>query len=140
MPGYLAKPLQSNLHHSCRPAARLNQKVMSRQRDKLSQHYGCVLERDSNIGSIHLMLLKEVHLVLPSTQDIQDWRQSSVPEAPPQTTSLPPDKRERLWPILGCGRSGMEQVSEAGGRGNSSMSEVYVSSTKPPTSICPGDF
>ena len=36
-------------------------------------------------------------------------------DSPPQTTNLPPERRERLWPLLGVGKSGMEQLSEEGG-------------------------
>ena len=61
--------------------------------------------------------------------------QSSPDPPTPQTTSLPPERRERLWPAAGSGRSGMEQASEVG-RGKSSMPESMAVST-PPTITCP---
>ena len=67
------------------------------------------------------MVWKGVHVLLPATQDMHESREVN-PSQPPQTKSLPPDRRERLWPILGLGRSGTEQ-SEEGGRGNNSTEE-----------------
>ena len=66
----------------------------------------------------HLIVEKGVQPVLPATQETQ-VSNVIIPFCPPQTTSLPPDRRERLWLVLVWGRSGMEQVSE-GGRGNNS--------------------
>ena len=81
------------------------------------------------------MVWKGDHVVLPATQDMQESRR--VPAyTPPQTTSLPPDRRERLWPSLGLGRSGTEQAEE-GGRGNNSTEERRLPSV-PPTISCPG--
>ena len=44
---------------------------------------------------------------------MQDF--SSESGYPPHTTSLPPERRERLCLVLGPGKSGMEHVSEEGG-------------------------
>ena len=63
------------------------------------------------------MVWKGDQVVLPATQDMQESREEA--SSPPQTTSLPPDRRERLWLCLGLGRSGTEQAEE-GGRGNNS--------------------
>ena len=67
------------------------------------------------------MVWSGVQLVLPATQEMHEssWE---PPSYPPQATSLPPDRRERLWLDLGWGRSGMKQESERG-RGNSSTLE-----------------
>ena len=51
--------------------------------------------------------------MLPATQDKHESKMLELPE-PPHTTSLPPDRRERLWYNLGSGRSGMEHDSEGG--------------------------
>ena len=53
---------------------------------------------------------------------------------PPQTTSLPPERREMLCFILGSGRSGMEQlkVGKLSGGGNISTALSFMS----PCSIC----
>ena len=56
-------------------------------------------------------------------------------DPPPQTTNLPPDKRERLCFTLPSGKSGMEQVLEGGG-GNISTEERDKSFC-PPTITCP---
>ena len=69
------------------------------------------------------MVWKGDQVVLPATQDMHESREE--PSQPPQTTSLPPDRRERLWPYLGLGMSGTEQVEE-GGRGNNSTEERKV--------------
>ena len=57
------------------------------------------------------MVYRLVQLVLPLVQAMHDF----VVGDPPHTTSLPPDRRERLWPVLGPGKSGMEHVSKEGG-------------------------
>ena len=75
-----------------------------------------------------------VHVVLSTTQDMHELREE--PSEPPHTTSLPPDRRERLWLDLGLGRSGTEQVEE-GGRGNNSTEERRPPGPKPPTMSCP---
>ena len=80
------------------------------------------------------MVWKGDQVVLSATQDMQESREEE-PSEPPQTTSFPPDRRERLWLDLGLGRSGTEQ-SEEGGRGNISIDESKVPS-KPPTMSCP---
>ena len=74
-------------------------------------------------------------MVLPATQEMQESNMALWPEPilPPQTTSLPPDRRERLGPRLGCGRSGMEQ---RGLGGNNSTLEMTLLSS-PPTTTCP---
>ena len=59
-------------------------------------------------------------VMLPLIQTMHD--PSSELGLPPHTTSLSPDRRERLWPSLGPGKSGMEHVSEEGG-GNISTDE-----------------
>ena len=41
--------------------------------------------------SSHLIVPKMVQVVLPATHDMQ------LEVVPPQTTSLPPERRERLW-------------------------------------------
>ena len=66
------------------------------------------------------MVCRWVQLVLPLVQAMQDF--SLEAGLPPHTTSLSPDRRERLWPSLGPGKSGMEHVSEEGG-GNISTDE-----------------
>ena len=58
------------------------------------------------------MVWKVVQLVFPFIQEMQDF--AIERGLPPQTTSLPPDRRERLWYNLGSGRSGMEHDSEGG--------------------------
>ena len=67
------------------------------------------------------MVWKGDQVVLSATQEMHESR-GEVLSKPPQTTSLPPDRRERLWPPLGCGRSGAEQGGERG-RGNNSTEE-----------------
>ena len=59
------------------------------------------------------MVYRGVQLVLPSVQAMQVF--SAGDGSPPHTTSLPPDRRERLWPARGPGKSGMEHVSVEGG-------------------------
>ena len=66
------------------------------------------------------MVCRWVQLVSPLIQEMQDV--SSEIGYPPHTTSLPPERRERLWPVLGPGKSGMEHVSEEG-RGKISTEE-----------------
>ena len=50
-----------------------------------------------------------VQVVLPATHDMQ------LSVVPPQTTSLPPDRRETLCTCRVAGRLGMEQSFELGG-------------------------
>ena len=57
------------------------------------------------------------------------------PVWPPQTIKTP-ERRERLWPSLGWGRSGMVQLLE-GGRGNISTLERTLLPSEPPTRTCP---
>ena len=91
----------------------------------------------SIIGMRHLILWRWVQLLSPATQEMQESTDFTYPYPyPPQTTSLPPDRRERLWWDLGWGRSGMEQVLE-GGRGNSLILESWLSPPSPPTTTCP---
>ena len=78
------------------------------------------------------MLCRWVQLVLPLVQKMQNF---SVVH-PPHTTSLPPDRRERLWLLLGPGKSGMEHVSEEGG-GKISTDERRSLPSYPPTTSCP---
>ena len=59
------------------------------------------------------MVYRWVQLVLPLVQEMQDFSSAGV-GFPPHTTSLPPDRREMLWPTRGLGKSGMEHVSEEG--------------------------
>ena len=68
----------------------------------------------------HLIVWKWVQLVLPATQEMQESKLFTV-FCPPQTTSLPPDRRDMLGINLSSGRSGMEQSSE---EGNSSTLEM----------------
>ena len=75
-----------------------------------------------------------VQLVLPATQEMQESTLFEDSSYPPQTTSLPPDRRERLGPTLGVGKSGMEQASEGG---NNSTLERRLLSAQPPTTTCP---
>ena len=79
---------------------------------------------------------KCVQLVLPLDQVTHDLSLGR----PPQTTSLPPDRRERLCDFRGSGKSGMEHVPE-GGRGKSSTDESSTEPTPdctviPPTITC----
>ena len=67
------------------------------------------------------MVCKCFQLVFPFIQEMQDF--AIEVGLPPQTTSLPPDRRERLWCLLGSGRSGMEHVSEGEGGGKTSTDE-----------------
>ena len=80
-------------------------------------------------------------MVLAPFQAMQDF--SLEASLPPHTTSLPPDRRERLGLRLGPGKSGMEHVSMEG-RGKISTDERRPSSDKrrpllfkPPTTNCP---
>ena len=87
----------------------------------------------------HLIVKRGVQLVLPAAQEMQVLKKLLESSLPPQTTSLPPDSRERLCSLLGWGRSGMKQVSE-GGRGNSSTFERTLLPPLPllpPTTTCP---
>ena len=77
------------------------------------------------------MVKMGVHVVLPATQDMHELLK------PPQTTKLPSDKRERLWPFLDCGRLGMKQASE-GGRGKTSTDSRLPVPSQPPIITCPG--
>ena len=118
----------------CRPAAQSDreERAESTLCDHISPHCYWVLKK-KNFGG-HLMLKSEVQLVLPSTQDMQESKASQEWFFPPQTTSLPPDRSERLWLSLTWGRSGMEQVWE---RGNSSTLVKMYLSFLPPTTTCP---
>ena len=80
------------------------------------------------------MLYRWAQLVLPLVQVMQDF--SFELGLPPHTTSLPPERRERLWPFLGPGKSGMEHVSEEGG-GKISTEESWSLPSYPPTTSCP---
>ena len=73
------------------------------------------------------MVYRSVQLVLPLVQAMHDF----VVGDPPHTTSLPPDRRERLWRSLGPGKSGTEHASEEG-RGNISTEERCLL-IQPPT-------
>ena len=79
------------------------------------------------------MVYRCVQLVLPLVQVMQDF--SSELGLPPHTTSLPPDRRERLWLCLGTGKSGMEHVSLGGGK--ISTEERRPLLFQPPTTSCP---
>ena len=59
------------------------------------------------------MVYRCVQLVLPPLQAMHDF--SIEVGLPPHTTSLPPDRRERLCLYRGPGKSGMEHVSVEGG-------------------------
>ena len=79
--------------------------------------------------------------MLPPLQEMQDFSTEvcHAPRLPPHTTSLPPDRRERLWLVLGPGKSGMEHVSEEGG-GKISTEErrsLLRQLLEPPTTSCP---
>ena len=52
--------------------------------------------------------------MLPPVQAMHDFIVLKS-DSPPHATNLPPDRRERLQPYLGPGKSGMEHVSEEGG-------------------------
>ena len=80
------------------------------------------------------MVYRCVQLVLPLVQVMQDF--SSEVVHPPHTTSLPPDKREMVWPSLGPSKSGMEHMSEEGG-GKISTEEMLPPLLEPPTTSCP---
>jgi len=77
------------------------------------------------------MVWKVVQLVFPFIQEMQDLAIKFG--LPPQTTSLPPDRTERVWYLLGSGRSGMEHVSEGEGGGKTSKSESSLTPSQPPT-------
>ena len=49
----------------------------------------------------HLIVWKGVQLALPADQEMQESKTLEPLSHPPQTTSLPPDRRERVWPALG---------------------------------------
>ena len=59
------------------------------------------------------MVCKCVQLAFLLVHAMQDL--ASELGFPPQTANCPPDRRERLDPALGRGKSGTEHVSEAGG-------------------------
>ena len=90
------------------------------------------------------MVCKCVQLVLLVVQAKQNFATRFGNLFPPQTTSFPPDRKERLWPLcpslpdpcLPRGRSGMEQVL-VGGDGKISTEESLSSSLNPPTTTCP---
>ena len=84
-----------------------------------------------------LKICDTVHVALPATQDKHESKMLPTSSLPPHTTILPPDRRERLWPHLAWGRSGMEQASEEG-RGNNSTEESKPSFPKAPTINCAG--
>ena len=75
------------------------------------------------------MVCRCVQLVFPLVQAMQDF--SSEVGDPPHTTSLPPDRRETVWPDRGPGKSGTEHASEEG-RGNISTEERCLL-IQPPT-------
>ena len=136
---YLAPSLQwAVLHCPSRRAAQWSreEKAASTPCDKLSPHCDCVWWRwlcDVNMIERHLIVWKRVQLALPATQELHESRRPDPP-FPPQTTSLPPHRRERLWPRLGWGKSGMEQASEGG---NNSTLERRGPLSHPPTTTCP---
>ena len=72
----------------------------------------------------HLMVYRGVQLVLPATQERQESRMLSDSSYPPQTTSLSPEMRERVWSLLLSGRSGTEQGWPGKGRGNNSTLDI----------------
>ena len=74
------------------------------------------------------MVYRRVQLVSPADQEMQESKRTP-PADPPQTTRLPPDRRDTVWSLLGSGRSGMEQGKELG-RGNSSTLESETGSPK----------
>ena len=132
MINYLAQPLHWKIHCPRRPAAQRSQEEWagSKPCEIVLPYCGGVLQAVFfltfycikglflRIIGRHLIVEKGVQPVLPATQETQ-VSNVIIPFCPPQTTSLPPDRRERLWLVLVWGRSGMEQVSE-GGRGNNS--------------------
>ena len=76
-----------------------------------------------------------VHVVLPATHDMQ------LLVVPPQTTSLPPERSERLLYPLVAERSGMEQSLELGGGKISTLAillslVVLVLPPMPPINTC----
>ena len=81
------------------------------------------------------MVCRCVQLMLPGVHTMQDLIAVFLIDLPPQTTNLPPDKRERLCFILPSGKSGMEQVLVGGG-GNIST-EGRKKTFCPPTITCP---
>ena len=80
------------------------------------------------------MVYRCFQLVLPLVQAMQLLLKTEG--SPPQTTNLPPDRRERVWPCLGAGKSGMEHVLLAEG-GNTSTDESAWPLLNPPTTNCP---
>ena len=82
------------------------------------------------------MVYRWVQLVLPLVQVMHDF--SSEVGYPPHTTSLPPERWERLGLRLGPGKSGMEHVFEEGG-GKISTEERLSLMPQPPTTSCPDE-
>ena len=76
------------------------------------------------------MVCRCVQLVLPPVQEMHDV--STDASFPPHTTSLPPDRRERLCLVLGLGKSGTEHVSLGGGKISTEEPAAL-----PPTTSCP---
>ena len=79
------------------------------------------------------MVCRCVQLVLPLVQAMQDF--SSEVRQPPHTTSLPPDRRETVWPDRGPGKSGTEHVSYEGGGKISTEERPML--FQPPITSCP---
>ena len=73
--------------------------------------------------------------MLPATHERHESSWLKEPSIPPQMTSLPPGRSERLWPPLVSGRSGTEQVAD-GGNSSTLLSAPFLA-LKPPTTTCP---
>ena len=83
------------------------------------------------------MLYRWVQLVLPLTQTMHEFSDPDL-DSPPHTTSLPPDRRERLWWDRGPGRLGTEHVSLGGGKISTDESlSLLAQPYEPPTISCP---
>ena len=70
-----------------------------------------------------------------ASQEVQESRDSNSSSLPPQTTIVPPDRRDWLWKVLCRGRGGMEQVSKG-----SSLFEGKVKLMSKRTSIRPDEL
>ena len=58
-------------------------------------------DTEKRMSNKHLIVKRGVQLVLPAAQEMQELKKLLDSSSPPQTTSLPPDRRERLCSLLG---------------------------------------
>ena len=70
--------------------------------------------------------------MFPASQEVQVSRDQNSSSLPPQTTIVPPDRRDWLWKVLCLGRGGIEQASKG-----SSLLEAKVKVLLKRTSTCP---